>query len=212
MRRTRRSRRLSHTQEPSKDILSTPTVAAEEKEIKTLKSEETDNRVLEEVVEKEIVSENTSQQIAENKEVTPFQATNVSGLVAKAKERFGKQEDVQPVISKYRQKELSIPIAKKIVSVEKKEVANPQSVKVDTQKLPNQVKQYYPSPTNQISNTKVLTLTLILGYCTESHHFKRATQEECSITLRRHQRSIIYQFRPEGTTASNTHSHHNIFG
>jgi hypothetical protein len=140
MRLTRRSRRLSHTQEPSKNIFSTPTVAAEKKEIKTLKSEETDSRLPEEVVEKANVSENTSQQMAENKKIASLQATNVSGLVAKAKERFGKQEDVQPVISKYRQKELSIPVAKKIVSVEKKEVANPQPVKVDTQKLPNQVK------------------------------------------------------------------------
>lgn len=140
MRRTRRSRRLSHSQEPSKDIFST--VAAEKREIKTLKSEETESRVPEEEAEKANVSENTSQQIAENKKVTPLQATNVSGLVAKAKERFGKQEDVQPVISKYRQKELSIPVAKKIVSVEKKEVASPEPVKVDTQKLPNQVKQY----------------------------------------------------------------------
>jgi hypothetical protein len=125
MKRMRQSRRASLSQEPKPITV----LKSDQKEQKTeVKSERKLNVIKAALTEKEELKMNS-----------PKQAAKPSGIVAKAMERFSKEEETQVGIPKRREQGTNVPIEKKAGKEVEKEVGLSKSVKETSQKLVVQV-------------------------------------------------------------------------
>ncbi|KAH8551146.1 hypothetical protein BGW37DRAFT_494983 [Umbelopsis sp. PMI_123] len=121
MKRMRQSRRASLSQEPKPITV----LKSDQKEQKTeVKSERKLNVIKAALTEKQELKMNS-----------PKQAAKPSGIVAKAMERFSKEEETQVGIPKRREQGTNVPIEKKAGKEVEKEVGLSKSVKETSQKL-----------------------------------------------------------------------------
>lgn len=139
MRRMRRSRRTSYSHESSKDTMPSPTLSTDKKEIKAVNFDKESVKQVSASVQKPTASDNVRQQKKEAENAPKTQMSNPSGIVAKAKERFGKDDENHAIFSKDRQQEINTPVAKKIATVERISDAGSRTADTVTHKLANKV-------------------------------------------------------------------------
>lgn len=153
MRRMRRSRRTSYSQEASKDVMPSQTISTDKKEATALTHTKEDVKESSKPAEKSSVFDNIRQQMKEGDKAPKFRVSTSSGIVAKAKENFGKQDEKYPVFSKARQQEINIPVGKEIVGIERK---------VDTERVPA------TAPATEVTQ-KIQEQVMIMTHTYESH-------------------------------------------
>jgi hypothetical protein len=124
-------KRLRHPRQPSPS-----------QEIKTdavLKSQPRDSKVEAKVERKLDIGKAAAQHEKEPQIVSLKQASSPSGIVAKAKERFSKEDVAHVGRPKTQEQGISAPIIKKDVSVDHKEDNTPNFVKPEPRKPADQV-------------------------------------------------------------------------
>ncbi|KAG2181650.1 hypothetical protein INT44_008465 [Umbelopsis vinacea] len=142
-------KRSRHSQQPSPSEEIKPAVV--------LKSQLKDAKVEVKVEKKLNIGKAATPQEKEAQVISLKQASAPSGIVAKAKERFSKEEEAHIVRPKVQEKSFSAPIVKKDVSMEHKEDILPKSVKPDSRKPVDQAPELSTLQTKEQPKKSVLS-------------------------------------------------------